>query len=187
MDLGGIGQFAKMLVSLRILKGANPNDREDMLQVATLAGWRACKRCNRDGGCLGERCLFVRKNMNGAIIDFQRSVDPLTRGHRSAVRSGKEHFHQESIDEPLEIYDKGSKRDGGFMEVAGHSPDCVMTVSLRECVKRLAFDERAVVLDLYFSEQDRVTTAKRFMVTRGRLSQIESKALGHLAECLGIK
>ena len=61
--------------------------RADAEQEACLAVWRALPRFDATRGV--ELRTFAENRARGAVLDYCRSVDPLTRNHRRAIKAGR--------------------------------------------------------------------------------------------------
>jgi len=76
-----------------IMKIARRNSRyapwefDDLVQEGRIAAWSAAPRW---GGVKGTLVGWCSIRVNGAMIDYMRKIDPLSRSHRKAVSMGVE-------------------------------------------------------------------------------------------------
>jgi hypothetical protein len=85
--------LARWMAARQIRRGWTQNDYDDFVSCAIMAAQKACERCalpqcvrDTDGGA---RCPYTFARMSGAILDFMREADPMTRGGRREVKEGK--------------------------------------------------------------------------------------------------
>ncbi len=70
----------------RAISRRAPEEAEDLLQEGLLGAWQAIPRYNGRVGTLAGWCSLRAR---GAMHDYLRRVDPLTRQHREAIQAGR--------------------------------------------------------------------------------------------------
>jgi RNA polymerase sigma factor (sigma-70 family) len=165
--------LATMLSEMAVRRGP-PNlrqSRDDMVQECLIAGSNACDRCLDGPACKGTKCSFVYARMLGAIKDWMRKQNHLTRGERVKVNAGL-------------------REDVVFVNVVNalmRTPSrkmCSRDIDLHRCVKRLPERERTIVRLVYFEGRSKTDAAKMLGVTQGRISQLHGDIMRKLEKCM---
>jgi RNA polymerase sigma factor (sigma-70 family) len=140
-------------------------DRDDMMQEAQLCLLSAWERY--DGSV--QWATFADRRITGALLDYRRRIDPLTRRQRAKVLSGESCFSEVSLDEIQERHEPIQR---------GESPEelaaAIERIGLiQEIIESAGLDGREtdVVRAIMSGE------VVRFGLCQSRISQIRTNAL----------
>jgi RNA polymerase sigma factor (sigma-70 family) len=142
-------------------------EREDARQEAWLAICEAAPRYREGDG--HKFTTFCRPRVKGALKDFGRRNDPLSRDQRRKGEATPVHV---DIAEALNVCEP---------------PRQVKTVlerELRDAIPRLNPQRRRAIQGLYFEERTLADVGRELGVTEGRACQIVKRALADLRKLL---
>jgi RNA polymerase sigma factor for flagellar operon FliA len=181
----------------------HPNaDMEELVQVGTLGLLEAAERHRNDQTCAEG---FALRRIRGAMLDFLRRQDPLTRRQRRAVRqleAARRRVGQRLAHEPrasqvaveagvtFEEYAQIAadaapvKRDLDADQVCADAPDALTLLQARElqgnvatALRTLDTRSKQLLVSYYLEDQPLSELGERFGVSSGRVSQLHKRAI----------
>jgi RNA polymerase sigma factor (sigma-70 family) len=157
--------LARWMAARQIRRGWTQNDYDDFVSCAIMAAQKACERCalpqcvrDTDGGA---RCPYTFARMSGAILDFMREADPMTRGGRREVKEGKR--------PPVTLVPIDAC-------TSTHEPNYAARLDAQKALDSLSPRERTIV-EMYAQGYVISEIANRFRLSQGRISQLYGTAL----------
>lgn len=147
------------LLTWQVARKLYENMYEDLLSVAWIDAIQAVDRHDPEKGKLS---TIVKRRVTGALLDYLRAIDPLTRGQRKKAKRD-ESFALVHIPLSDQIVDK-----------ADYFQHTVTAVSLDSALRKtcLTRNERLVLMGLNFK-----FLAGRWGVTQSRISHINTGAI----------
>ncbi len=122
----------------------------------------------------GDFVTFASKRIQGEILDFLRRIDPLTRGHRQAIKQGTEApISTVEIDAPTE-------RSDGFQLAAIATANGVeSSIQVQSLLRIVKLDKRSLTILRYkfIDDLELVVIGNKLGVSEGRVSQLLKAAL----------
>jgi RNA polymerase sigma factor (sigma-70 family) len=165
--------LARWMAARQIRRGWTQNDYDDMVSCAIMAAQKACERCTHPA-CVRQadprgRCYYAFAHMSGAILDFMREADPMTRAGRREVKEGKRRaVTLVNID--------------CFM--GAHQPNYTARLDAQKALDCLPPRVRTIV-EMYVQGYGTTEIAGRFRLSQGRISQLYGTALVQMRKRLG--
>jgi RNA polymerase sigma factor for flagellar operon FliA len=130
-----------------------------------------------------QRAKVARRRAEGAMLDYQRSVDHLTRRQRAEVRALQKGQPAERYAEWLSRVqiEPGHVLDHVEYEQQELTPELL---DLRRALAKLPTRERLVLRQLYYWELTAAEVASTMGLCSSRISQIKASALKHMRNIL---
>jgi RNA polymerase sigma factor (sigma-70 family) len=140
---------------------------DDLVAVGSLAIVEAAPKYRADGGA--SWATYAERRIRGAMLDYMRALDPLSRVERERVAAGKA--------EPVFVISLDSGCDALKRPADEPSPDLVVLHFERlrlvtTAVEDLEPREREAITGYYLDEEGQAAIGQRWGLSHGRVSQI---------------